>query len=131
MTDNTDKLLYADLTYKIRGAIFSVYNKLGFGHKEIIYQKALAMDFDKLSLKHKREPKLNINYEGEKLGNYIPDFLVEDKIVVELKSARVFPPNLDRQVVGYLKATGYKLALAVNFGQSKLEIRRRIWTENR
>lgn len=128
MTDNNGKLLYGDLTYRVRGAIFNVYNKLGFGHKEVVYQKALAKEFDKLGITYIREPKLKIIYEGDVLGLYNPDFLVENKLVIEIKAARTFPTNLDRQVVNYLKATGYKLALAVNFGQSKLEIKRRIWT---
>jgi GxxExxY protein len=123
-----NKLLHSDLTFKIRGAMFSVHNKLGFGHKEIIYQRALAKELDKLGVNYKREPKLKINYEGETLGVYTPDFLVDDRVIVELKSARMSPVNLDRQIVNYLKATGYDLALAVNFGQSKLEIKRRIWT---
>lgn len=122
------KLIYSDLTYKIRRAMFNVYNNLGFGHKEIVYQRALAKEFTKLGIIYKREPKLKINYDGEILGIYTPDFIVEDKVIIELKSARMFPANLDRQITHYLKVTGYKLALAVNYGQSKLEIRRRIWT---
>src|SRR3989304_9724367 len=101
------KLLHADLTYKIRGVMFDVYNNLGFGHKEVVYQRALAKEFDKLGIKYKREPKLKINYDGEVLGTYTPDFIVEDKVVIELKSARMFPVNLDRHVVNYLKATGH------------------------
>ena len=58
----------------------------------------------------------------------MPDFLIEDKIIVELKSTQYFPPDLGKQILNYLKVTGYKLALAVNFGQSKLDIRRRILT---
>lgn len=122
------KLIYEELTYKIRGAMFNVYNNLGFGHKELVYQRALAKEFDKLRITYVREPKLKIKYDGDTLGIYNPDFLVDGKIVVEIKSSRMFPANLDRQVVNYLKVTGYKLALAVNFGQAKLEIRRRIWT---
>lgn len=124
----TDKLLYADLTYKIRGAFFTVYNNLGFGHKEIIYQKALAKELDKVGVKYERQPRLKITYDNEVLGAYIPDFLIEDKIIIELKSTQFFPHDLDKQILNYLKVTGYKLALAVNFGQSKLEIRRRILT---
>ncbi|KKR70102.1 MAG: hypothetical protein UU12_C0029G0008 [Candidatus Woesebacteria bacterium GW2011_GWA2_40_7b] len=124
----TDKLLYADLTYKVRGAFFTIYNILGFGHKEIIYQKALAKELDKIGIKYKREPRLKIIYDGDVLGTYVPDFLIEDKIIVELKSTQYFPPDLGKQILNYLKVTGYKLALAVNFGQSKLDIRRRILT---
>ena len=125
------ELLYKDLSYKIRGAVFKVYNALGYGHKEIVYQRALAKELDKLDLKYKREPKLRIDYEGDSVGVYRPDFLIENKVIVEIKAARVFPVGLDRQLVNYLKATGYELALAVNFGQSKLFIRRRIWTRKR
>jgi GxxExxY protein len=122
------KILHEDLSYKIRGAMFNVYNSLGYGHKELVYQKALTREFDKLSINYKREPRLKIEYEGDQVGVYTPDFLVEEKVIVELKAARTFPVNLDRQLVNYLKATGYELALAVNFGQSRLGIRRRIWT---
>ncbi|KKR63503.1 hypothetical protein A2210_00915 [Candidatus Woesebacteria bacterium RIFOXYA1_FULL_40_18] len=125
----TDKLLYTDLTYRIRGVFFTVYNNLGFGHKEIVYQKVLAKEFDKVGVKYKREPRLKIVYDNEVVGTYVPDFLVEDKIIVELKSTQFFPPDLDKQILNYLKVTGYKLALAVNFGQSKLDIRRRILTK--
>lgn len=127
-TDMESSLLHSDLTYKIRGAIFAVYNNLGFGHKEVVYQRALAKELSKLGLEYKREPKLKIKYEDDVIGNYIPDFLVEDVVVVELKSAYMFPVNLDRQIINYLKATGFELALAVNFGQSRLEIKRKIWT---
>lgn len=123
-----DKLLYADLTYKIRGAFFTIYNSLGFGHKEIIYQKALAKELDKIGIKYQREPRLKIIYDGDVLGTYVPDFLIEDKVIVELKSTQYFSPDLGKQVLNYLKVTGYKLALAVNFGQSKLGIKRIILT---
>lgn len=122
------ELIYAELTYRVRGAMFDVYNKLGFGHKELIYQKALAKEFDKRNIKYRREPKLKIVYEQEELGTYRPDFLVDGKIIVELKAMQFFPPSLDKQLLNYLKATGYKLALAVNFGNEKIEIRRRILT---
>ena len=84
--------------------------------------------FDKLDLNYKNEPRLQVKYEEQKLGTYVPDFLVEDKVIVELKSMRFFPPDLDKQLVNYLKVTGYKVAIAINFGSEKIEIRRRIWT---
>ena len=122
--------LYESLTYKIRGAIFVVYNILGFGHKEVIYQKALALELDKIDVQYKREPKLEVVYDNEPLGTYVPDFLVEGQVIIELKSAQVAPFNMDKQLVNYLKATGYKLALFVNFGP-KLDIRRKVWSKNR
>ena len=123
-----EDFLHEELTYKIRGALFSVYNELGFGHKEIIYQRALALEFGRLGIVYLREPKLKVMYAEQSVGIYSPDFIVEEKIILELKSLSFFPLNVDKQLVNYLKATGYNLALVVNFG-SKLDIRRRVWTK--
>jgi GxxExxY protein len=123
-------LLYADLTYKIRGAIFTVYNELGFGHKENIYQKALIKEFGILNISHKQEVGLDVKYKGDVVGKYRPDFIIEDKIIVELKSVEFMPKSYEEQLVHYLKTTGYSLGLLVNFGSPKLQIRRLIWTKN-
>lgn len=122
-----DNFLYEDLTYKIRGAIFKVYNNLGFGHKETVYQKALGKELTKLGIKFIQESVLDVIYEGEKIGVYKPDFTVEDKIILEVKSLPVLPKTMETQLTNYLKGTGYKLGLLVNFGSSNLDIRRRVW----
>lgn len=124
---NTD-LLYADLTYKIRGAIFTVYNELGFGHKENIYQKALIKEFETLKIPFKQEVGLDVKYKGDVIGKYRPDFAIGDKIIVELKSVEFMPKSYEEQLVHYLKTTGYSLGLLVNFGSTKLQIKRLIWT---
>lgn len=123
-------LLYADLTYKIRGAIFNVYNNLGFGHKEQVYQKALAKEFDGLGIPYKREKSLKVNYKGEIVGNYKPDFVVDEKVILELKAVEFVPKTFETQLINYLKATNYNVGLLVNFGSPKLVIRRLIWTGN-
>lgn len=74
-----DMLLYAELTYKIRRAVFNVYNELGFGHKEEVYQTALEEEFNKLELFFKRKVNLKVYYNNKKIGNYRPDFIVDDK----------------------------------------------------
>lgn len=124
------KLLYEDLTYRIRGAIFTVYNELGFGHKENIYQKALIKEFETLSIPYKKEVGLDVKYKGDTVGKYRPDFSIEDKIIVELKSVEFMPKSYEDQLVHYLKTTGYSLGLLVNFGSSRLYIKRLIWTNN-
>jgi len=124
------KLLYADLTYKIRGAIFTVYNELGFGHKENIYQKALIKEFKTLNISYKQEVGLDVKYKGDIVGKYRPDFVIEDKIIIELKSVEFMPKFYEDQLVHYLKTTGYSLGLLVNFGFSRLYIKRLIWTNN-
>lgn len=124
-------LLYADLTYKVRGAIFTVYNELGFGHKESVYQKALIKEFEELKIPYKGEVGLDVKYKGNIVGKYRPDFVIEDKIIVELKSVEFMPKFYEEQLIHYLKTTGFSLGLLVNFGSSRLHIKRLIWTNNR
>jgi GxxExxY protein len=126
--DKKADLIYADLTYQIRGAMFSVYNELGFGHKEQVYQKALVAEFGSLNINYKREVPLKVLYKGEKVGNYRPDFLVGDKVVLEIKAVEFMPKIFETQLLNYLKATDYHLGLLVNFGASKLHIKRLINT---
>jgi len=127
---NTDKkkLIYADLTYKVRGAVFVVYNELGFGHKEQVYQKALASEFDHEKIPYKREKSLSVKYKDTIVGNYKPDFVVGDKLVLEIKAVEFMPKSFDTQLINYLKITQYQLGLLINFGSPKLYIKRLIWT---
>jgi len=122
------ELLYADLTYQIRKAMFNVYNVLGFGHKEHVYQKALEKEFEVLQLSYESEPKLKVTYRDISVGVYKPDFLIDGKVIIELKSLPFLPKNVEKQVLYYLKATSYELALIVNFGEDKLVIKRVVWT---
>lgn len=122
-----DNLLYEDLTYKLRGVFFRVYNTLGFGHRESVYQNALVVEFNKQKISFKEEPRLGVVYDGAKVGTYTPDFLIDDKIILEIKSAEFLTKDTEKQLIYYLKGTGYKLGLLVNFGASKLEIKRKIW----
>jgi GxxExxY protein len=118
------KLLFEDLTYKIRGCVFKVYNTIGKGHKESIYKKALEEEFKNQGLVYKSEPRIDVTYEDKLVGVYRPDFIIEDKIILEIK-VKDFLTNEDEfQVYSYLKATKYKLSLLINFGFKELEIKR-------
>lgn len=128
MIHTDKKLIYADITYKVRGAIFNVYNQLGYGHKEQVYQKALEKEFSEINLPFKREISLNVSYKNEIVGNYRPDFVVDDRVIIELKAVEFLPKSFETQLLHYLKATGYQLGLLVNFGSTKLQIRRLVWT---
>lgn len=121
------ELIYKDLCYKINGAIYEVYNTLGYGHREAVYQKALAEEFSERSIFFKREAALDVFYKDKVVGKYIPDFVVDNKVIIELKSLEFLPPRLATQLINYLKGTNFKLGLLVNFGNTKLEIVRRIW----
>lgn len=126
-TPKQPKLIYEDLTYKIRGSIFKVYNELGFGHRESVYRKALAIEFSKQEIPHKEEPRLEIKYDGVSVGVYVPDFLIDDKVIIEIKSVEFLPKEAEKQLVYYLKRTSYRLGFLVNFGAGRLEIKRKIW----
>lgn len=127
-TDN--KLIFADLTYKVRGALFNVYNELGFGHKEQVYQKALAKEFKEIALPYKQEVSLDVSYKGDKVGNYRPDFIVDEKVIIELKAVEFMPKTYETQLIHYLKTTGYSVGLLVNFGTPRLIIKRLVWTSH-
>lgn len=122
------ELLYKDLSYKIRGCAFKIYNNLGFGHKENIYQKALSIEFNKSNLIFEKEKTLPIFYENNMIGNYRPDFVVENKIIIEIKAVPFMPKSYETQLIYYLKGTSFKLGFLINFGSKKLEIKRKIWT---
>ena len=127
----TDKLLYEKLTYKVRGCIFNVYNQLGFGHKENVYSRALAIELSKNKISFAQEHPLDVIYDGQKVGVYRPDFIVDGKILLELKSVPFLSKASAIQLIYYLKGTNFKLGLLVNFGSSRLEIRRKIWSNPR
>ena len=130
-TDAENQFLYGDITYKIRGAVFEVKKRLGLGHKENIYRNALVQEFSAKGLQFETEKRIDIFYDGKKIGNYQPDFIIENKIIVELKAL----PELGRpqieQLWSYLKGSVYKLALLVNFGDKDLEIKRVVYDSAR
>lgn len=119
-------LLFEKTTYKVRRVIFDVYNKLGFGHKELIYQNALEIEFTKRNIQFERESSLTVYYDNKPIGQYRPDFIVDKKIILETKALEFIPKKLETQVINYLKGTNYQLGLLVNFGSEKLFIKRLI-----
>ena len=128
MTNKVDNFLYEELSYKIRGCAFKVYNQLGFGHKENIYQKALGIELKNENLNFTVEESLPIIYQNEKIGTYRPDFVIDKKIILEIKAVPFMPKSYETQLTYYLKGTNYKLGFIINFGSNKLDIRRRIWS---
>ncbi|MFA5271200.1 MAG: GxxExxY protein [Candidatus Omnitrophota bacterium] len=121
-----EKILYKDLSYKLVGCCFKVYNTLGPGHKEEVYHKALIIEFDKQDIKYYSKKKLKIQYEAVEVGIYEPDFIIEDKIIVEIKSVLSMPKVFELQLYHYLKGSEYRLGYIINFGSDKIDIRRRI-----
>ncbi len=126
-TNTMAELIYKDLGYKIYGALYEVYNNLGYGHRESVYQKALADELYNRLIPFARELRLSVFYKGQKVGEYIPDFVVDGKVILELKALEYLPPLLSTQLVNYLKGTNFRLGLLVNFGAPKLQIIRKVW----
>lgn len=123
-----ERWLYHELTEKIIGCCYRVHNDLGSGHKESIYKKALAKEFKKEGINYNKEVTLPVKYQEETVGGYRADFVVENKILLEIKAAEYISKIYETQLLYYLKSTGYNLGLLINFGAKKVQIRRRIWT---
>lgn len=112
------KLIHSELSYKIIGTAFTVYNELGFGHLEKIYQKAFAKELEFQKLNFKEQVPYKVLYKGENIGNSYFDFLVEGKVIVELKKSDHFSKKNIDQVVNYLKISDLQLALLFNFSKN-------------
>ena len=119
-------LLYKEESYAIMGACFNVYKDKGCGFLEAVYQECLAIEFELAGIPFVAQPKLEIYYRGRKLEQfYLPDFLCYGNIVIELKAVKNLSDEHRAQAFNYLKATGYQLALLINFGHyPKLEYER-------
>ena len=120
-------LIYSELSYAINGAAFYVYNELGHGFLESVYQEALEIEFQRRNIPYEREKELTIIYDGIELKQtYKADFVCFGKIIVELKAVSALDDAHRSQVYYYLHATGYKLGLLYNFGCSDELERERI-----
>ena len=121
---NYRKLNSDNITYKIIGCAMNVHKKLGNGFQEIIYQRALGIEFDKIGLSFSREHEMTIIYDAEEIGTRRVDFLVEDKIMVELKVISNLDDSHLAQAINYLEAYKLETGLLINFGAKSLEFKR-------
>lgn len=113
--------IYKDESYVIRGAMFAVHKELGCGFLERAYQDALEFEFQERGIPYEREKEIQIMYKGKPLGEpYRADFVCYGKIIVELKAVGTLESVHRSQVINYLKATGMKLGILVNFGEEFL-----------
>ena len=122
------ELIYKDEVYQIIGAAMEVYNQLGNGFLEAVYQDALVLELRLRKIAFQEQTPLELTYKGQTLRHtYVPDLIMFDKIVVELKAISMLGPNEEAQLLNYLKATGMRLGLLINFGaQRRLEWKRMI-----
>ena len=121
------ELVYPDLSYKIVGILFDVYNELGFGYSESHYQKAIAISLRENNIKFKEQVYLPIQFKNEIIGKYFLDYLIEDKAILEIKKEAKFSKKNIDQVNNYLKSFNKKLAILANFDKSGIKFKRLVY----
>jgi GxxExxY protein len=115
-------------TYKIIGAALEVHKELGCGFLEAVYQEALEMEFKSQEIPFKSQPTVQISYKGQSLDKtYQPDFICYEEVIVEIKAISLLSSVEEAQLINYLKATGLKVGLLLNFGSKSFEYKRFVY----
>jgi GxxExxY protein len=117
---------FQQLTERIIGCAYRVYNNMGFGYLESVYEKCLLLELRKAGLRAATQQELVVRYDGEVVGEFVADMLVEDTVILELKSVRQLASAHEMQLVNYLVATGKPVGLLLNFGEHKVEVKRKV-----
>jgi GxxExxY protein len=121
---------YGDITKKINGCFFMVYNKLGYGFLEKVYENAMRIELNKAGLSVVQQKPIQVWYENELVGEYFADLVVNDLVILELKATANFSKEHEAQLLNYLKATPYEVGLLLNFGPQPQHVRR-VFDNNR
>lgn len=122
--------LESDLTNEMMGAYFAVYNSLGYGFLEKVYENAIALELRKRGLQVETQKPLRVFYGGQVVGEYVADIVVNGKVLIELKAVRQILVEHEAQLLNYLKATPIEVGLLFNFGP-KADYRRRVYSNER
>ena len=117
---------HRELTEQIIGCAYHVYNKIGFGFLESIYEKCMLIELRKCGLNAESQKPITVYYENQSVGEFIADIIVNDTIILELKSVRRIIKAHEVQLVNYLVATRKPVGLILNFGENKVEIKRKV-----
>ena len=117
-------LIFKDLTYKIIGAALEVYKILGYGFIEDVYEKALLKEFELRGIPARCNSPIELKYKGDTIPGYLPNILVDDKVLVELQAEEDLASGNEHNMINYLKATGVKVGLIINFGKNGCKPRR-------
>ena len=116
-----------ELTEKVIGICFDVLNELGAGFLESVYLKSMLIALTEKGIKAQEQVPLKVNFRGKVVGDFCADLLIEGRLVIELKAVKALVPEHEAQLLNYLKATGMRVGLLVNFGKSKLEWKRMVY----
>jgi len=121
---------YKELSEQIIGCAYRVYNVMGFGFLESVYEKCMIIELLELGLKVEAQKHLTVFYDGKIVGQFVADIVVEDLIIIELKSVRQIVQIYEVQLVNYLTVTGLDVGLILNFGENGVEVKRKVRTLN-
>lgn len=127
---DSQDLKYKDVTEKILEIYFRVYNRLGYGFLEKLYENAMMIEFEKEGLRAMAQVPITVRYDDRVIGEYYADILVDDKVILEIKAARSLGPENEAQLLNYLRATDIEVGLLLNFGPEP-EIRRKVFDNAR
>ncbi len=117
---------HSDITDQIIKAFFTVYNSLGYGFLEKVYENAMLIELDKIGIEARSQVPVKVLYEGKEVGNYYADLLVEKMVIVELKSSEDLCEEHEAQLLNYLRATDVEVGLLLNFGKTA-QIKRKVF----
>ena len=117
-------LIYPELSYKLVGLAYNVFNELGHGHLEKIYQKAYAKELKEAGILFKEQAPYQVIYKEEIIGNNFLDFLIEEKVIIELKRSDFYSKKYIDQVSNYIKVSNLRLAILINFTSNGVRIKR-------
>ncbi|NBC06573.1 MAG: GxxExxY protein [Bacteroidetes bacterium] len=123
--------LHSALTSDILKAYYKVYNTLGYGFLEKVYENAMMIELRKMGIQAVQQQRIKVYYEGEKVGEYFADILVENKVIVELKAKRTLHPDDEAQLYNYLNATTVEVGMLLNFGEEPEHKRRVLTNDNK
>lgn len=118
------EIIYPKLSYKIVGVLFDVFNELGYSYREKYYQRAIASAFKSLGINFGEQTTIPLLFKGEKIGRAICDFLIEDKIILEIKRGEKFTRHDIQQLYTYLRAKNLKLGIIARFSSKGLKFKR-------
>ena len=116
---------HSDLTEKVIGCAYRVYNTLGSGFLESVYEKCLIIEARKYGLSVEAQKAVNVYYDEQIVGNFIADLIIDKKVIIELKAVRNLVVAHEVQLVNYLTATKIPIGLLINFGEAKVEVKRK------
>jgi GxxExxY protein len=117
----TDKLKYQELTYKIIGIFYKIFNTLGCGFPEKVYQQAIEIELENAKILYQTEKEFKVEYNNKEIGRFRLDLIIDGKVIVEIKAVERLPKVFREQLISYLKASPYEVGLLVNFGSAELQ----------